>query len=71
DKQWGETGWAFVQLVLDEEHCVDQLDVWCRERLGSFQRPVRIISLKKLPLGPSGKIDKTALRQIALAEAHQ
>ncbi len=61
DDQWGECGWAFVQLHPDAHAAEADLQAWCESRLARFQRPARFILLDEMPLGPSGKCDKRAL----------
>lgn len=63
--KWGEAGWAFVQL--HEPGSVTEADLvaWCKQHLATFQCPTRIVMMKELPVGHSGKIDKLTLRQQA------
>ncbi len=63
--RWGETGWAFVQLQDEDSLSAAELLAWSRQHLAAFQRPARCIVMSRLPLGPSGKIDKPALRNVA------
>ena len=64
-QKWGETGCAFVQLHEGEPLTEEQLLSWCRQHLASFQCPTRVVMMKLLPVGSSGKTDKLALRQQA------
>jgi O-succinylbenzoic acid--CoA ligase len=61
DAVWGD---RLVALVVGEIDPVDFLD-WCRARLPGYQRPRVMLRATDLPLGPTGKIDRRALRQIA------
>jgi long-chain acyl-CoA synthetase len=36
---------------------------WCRDRLAPYKRPREVVVVTALPLGPTGKVDKVALRQ--------
>ena len=65
DARWGETGWAFIALHAEQSLDEEELLNWCRQHLARFQCPARIVMLDVLPLGPSGKIDKLALKQRA------
>lgn len=61
-RQWGEAVVAVVQpkpgVQLDEARVLDH----CRQRLGSFQRPKRVLILEHLPMTATGKIRKAELR---------
>ncbi|MCA9265033.1 MAG: long-chain fatty acid--CoA ligase [Planctomycetales bacterium] len=67
DARWGEVGIAFVQLQPGHTATESDLHAWCRTHLAKFQCPVRIVIAGQLPLGDSGKIDKKALAQRAVA----
>lgn len=60
---WGEAVCAVVQakpgVALDEASLLEH----CRARLGSFQRPKRVLILDQLPMTATGKIRKAELRQ--------
>lgn len=38
-----------------------QLRAWLRDRLPSYSRPSRLVVLDRIPLGPTGKVDRVAL----------
>ena len=63
--KWGECGCAFIQTHQDHHVTEEQLLAWCRQHLATFQCPARIVIVKELPIGHSGKIDKLALRNRA------
>jgi fatty-acyl-CoA synthase len=67
DARWGEVGRAFVEpepgVQLDPEAIREAL----QGRLARFKRPKLITVREALPRTASGKIDKTALKQEALA----
>lgn len=65
DARWGETGWAFVKLQAGQEASESELVDWCQQRLAKYQCPTKIVLMDELPLGPSAKIDKPALRELA------
>lgn len=66
DRLYWEVGHAFVMarqnLVANE----DELKAYCRERLANYKVPKRFVVLNELPMLPVGKIDKQALKKIAL-----
>lgn len=65
DSKWGETGCAFIELVVGRHFDEDALRSWCRQHLAGFQCPTRFAVLEKLPIGPSGKVDKLILKSQA------
>jgi acyl-CoA synthetase (AMP-forming)/AMP-acid ligase II len=69
DPLWQEVGIAFVQA----NAAIDAADLrqWCAGRLANYKIPKRFRILPALPLLPIGKIDKVALRRLALETAIQ
>ncbi|MFU8899173.1 MAG: AMP-binding protein [Roseinatronobacter sp.] len=63
--KWGETPWAFVELVDGSSLTADALDQFCRERLAGFKRPRHFV-FGPLPRTATGKIQKFLLRKDAL-----
>ena len=63
DEKWGETVTAVV--VPREGKSVDQsmIEKHCREYLGGFKVPRKLIIRGTLPRNPSGKILKRILRE--------
>jgi len=59
DARWGEAGLAFV--VADGPPEADAVLAFCRERLAGYKVPRAVRFLDALPVGHSGKIQKTAL----------
>jgi acyl-CoA synthetase (AMP-forming)/AMP-acid ligase II len=53
-----------VAFLVRRDGLTDGGDVleWCRERLAPYKRPREAVVLAELPLGPTGKVDKVALR---------
>lgn len=66
---WGEVGVAFVVSSGGPDRLTDALVALCGERLADYKRPKRFVLLDQMPLLPVGKIDRTALRARAAAEA--
>ncbi|MET0728776.1 MAG: long-chain-fatty-acid--CoA ligase [Acidimicrobiales bacterium] len=64
DERWGEVPRAFVSLI--EGAAVDEaeLTAWVGARLAGFKVPRSIVILDELPKGGTGKIQKSALRNI-------
>ncbi len=62
DQRWGEVVMAIVVAASGCEIDTDQLDGFCRERLAPFKRPRRWAIAEDLPITPSGKVQRAALR---------
>ncbi len=59
----GEVPVAFVQLKEPDDRAAEILEVWCVQNLASYKIPKEFIcSTEDLPMTPTGKIDKKALR---------
>jgi long-chain acyl-CoA synthetase len=69
DREWGEEVVAFLVPRAGHELVVDELQVFCRERLARFKLPRRMQVLTTLPLTSVGKVDKVRLRTLAAGEA--
>ena len=65
DEVYQELGWAFVMTRPGQETDEETLRAHCKEKLANFKVPRRIFVRPMLPLLPTGKIDKGALRQEA------
>lgn len=67
DQEWGSRVVLFVEV--DERANVDlpsRIAADVADRLGRQSRPTKVIELKRLPLLPGGKVDRPALRRLAL-----
>lgn len=64
DPTWQEIGVAFV--VAREPLSIAEVEAWCRERLANYKIPKRFVFVTALPLLPIGKVDKPALKQMAV-----
>ena len=66
DPVWGEVGVAFViaRGAVDEA----ELQAHCRHRLANYKIPKRFVIAPDLPRLPVGKVDKMALRRLALED---
>jgi len=62
DPVWGD----LIVAILVGEISPDAFLDWCRNHLPSHLRPRRAVAVPALPLNPTGKPDRTALREIAL-----
>ncbi|MEE8333438.1 MAG: class I adenylate-forming enzyme family protein [Alphaproteobacteria bacterium] len=58
---------AFVEPIPDHTLDTDDLATFAAERLAPYKKPARIVVLECVPVGPTGKIDKVALRERAAA----
>jgi len=56
---------AFVEPAPGHEIDTDALAAFAAERLAAYKKPARYIVLDAVPVGPTGKIDKVALRERA------
>jgi fatty-acyl-CoA synthase len=65
DERWGEVPRAFVTLRPGpgpDDVGEDGLIAFLRERLAHFKVPARIVILRELPRGGTGKVRKDELR---------
>jgi len=65
DERLGEVGWAFVVADPSRELTEDGLIAWARDNMANYKAPRRVIFKDSLPLNPTGKVDKLALRSEA------
>jgi acyl-CoA synthetase (AMP-forming)/AMP-acid ligase II len=54
---------AFVQPIVGHQLDVAELDAWARKSLTPYKRPKEIILINELPIGPTGKILKSKLKE--------
>jgi O-succinylbenzoic acid--CoA ligase len=66
DARWGELPVAFVATRPGASPPED-LEAWCRESLAGFKVPARFLAIEALPRNAMGKVERTVLRQRALA----
>ena len=66
---WDEVGVAFVvaKESADPSTLIGELTGHCGERLADYKRPKRFVLLPELPLLAIGKVDRVALRTLAVA----
>ena len=70
DEVHGETVRAYVTLREGEAKPTSaELILFCRERIG-YKAPEEIIFLDAMPLNPTGKIDRVALKKMAEDHLH-
>ena len=65
DETLSESVVAFVVLAEGQQVTADALQKYCREHLAVFKCPKNVVFLEQLPKGPTGKILKRELRNIA------
>lgn len=64
DARWGETPLAVCVVGADGSVTEDMIVETCRDRLGSYKKPGRVILQKeRLPMTPVGKIDRRAIKE--------
>lgn len=66
DEHWGEEVVAFVVFRDGAEIPAAELIHSCRPHIASFKLPKRILALEELPKNPTGKVERGALRALAL-----
>jgi acyl-CoA synthetase (AMP-forming)/AMP-acid ligase II len=64
DPKWGESVKAIVVLKPGAEVSADELIVHCTALIASYKRPRFVEFVRELPVLPSGKISKVALREL-------
>ncbi len=62
DAQWGERVAAVVVLRQDATLTLEQVQAFCRGKLGGFKLPRQLVLRESLPRLPSGKVLKRVLR---------
>ncbi|VAX18478.1 Long-chain-fatty-acid--CoA ligase [hydrothermal vent metagenome] len=63
DKLFQEVGWAFIMRQPGTEVTEEELAELCKERLANFKVPKKFFLRSSLPLLPTGKVNKTILKQ--------
>lgn len=67
DEKWGEVGAAFVVPSAGGDLDADGIRAFCDGKLARYKIPRHVFIRDALPLGASGKVLKTELRNIAVA----
>jgi acyl-CoA synthetase (AMP-forming)/AMP-acid ligase II len=63
DDVFQEVGWAFIMLQPGKEVAEEELQALCKTKLANFKIPKRYFIRPILPLLPSGKVNKVALKK--------
>lgn len=63
DKKWGESVKAIVVLKEGEALTEEELIEWCKDRIGKFKIPKKVVFTDSIPRTPTGKILKRILRE--------
>ena len=63
DEVYQEVGWAFAMTMPGQDAKDEELRELCKARMVNFKVPKRFFVRPLLPLLPSGKIDKLALKK--------
>ena len=66
DPKWGEVGHAFIAVRSGSTLGAQAARQLCRQQLAGYKVPRHVTVLPELPKGATGKIDKPALRRLAL-----
>ena len=69
DPKWQEVGIAYVIQQQNSDRDEEGLRSFCGERLANYKMPKKFIFLPEMPLLPIGKVDKVALKKMALLES--
>jgi long-chain acyl-CoA synthetase len=62
DERWGEAITALVSPLPGSGLSAEDVVAHCREHLGGYKVPKRVVLVDDLPKGPTGKIDKVRIR---------
>ncbi|MBN2284308.1 MAG: AMP-binding protein [Deltaproteobacteria bacterium] len=62
-ERWVEAITAFVVRQPGEELTEEDVITWCKERLGGFEVPKKVVFLDVLPMTSTGKIQKNVIKQ--------
>ncbi len=62
DEVFQEVGWAFAMLQPGKMVSEEALREFCKSKLTNYKVPKRFFVRNVLPLLPTGKVDKVALR---------
>jgi long-chain acyl-CoA synthetase len=68
DVRYGEVPVAYLVLRGKASVSCDELKAFCADRLAEFKRPAHFVFLASHPLGPTGKIDKKAIKTMWLED---
>ncbi|HLH95927.1 MAG TPA: AMP-binding protein [Xanthobacteraceae bacterium] len=71
DQTWGESVFAFVTTAPGATVTADELIAHCRRQIASYKKPRFVRVVEALPRIFNGKVDKKALRAMAIEEARQ
>ncbi|NMG55496.1 long-chain-fatty-acid--CoA ligase [Aromatoleum aromaticum] len=63
DERWGERVTAIVVPTESRKLSEDELVAHCRELIAAYKAPKQVIFTESLPMTPTGKVLKTALRK--------
>ncbi len=64
DAKWGERPLLIVQLKPGASATAGDYRAYLKDKVARWQLPDRVVFVEEIPLGPTGKIDKKALRRI-------
>jgi malonyl-CoA/methylmalonyl-CoA synthetase len=64
DDTGGETVVAAVVLAETQELTLDELRLWCRDRISKYKMPTQLLVVENLPRNAMGKVTKPAVRDL-------
>jgi acyl-CoA synthetase (AMP-forming)/AMP-acid ligase II len=67
DAKWGERVVAAVIPESDAQLSPESVTAHCRSLIAGYKVPKQILFVESLPLTPTGKVRKAALRELLLA----
>jgi acyl-CoA synthetase (AMP-forming)/AMP-acid ligase II len=71
DATWGESVFAFITVAGGPQPSAEDLIAHCRQRIASYKKPKFVRVVDALPRIFNGKVDKKALRALAIEEARE
>ena len=64
--EYGEVVWAYVALAAGQTPTAEELRTFMASRLAAYKVPEEIRFLAELPKGPTGKVQRRALREMSV-----
>jgi acyl-CoA synthetase (AMP-forming)/AMP-acid ligase II len=64
DEEWGQEPYAVVVLKQGEKATAEEIIEFCRDKLASFKRPLKVIFVDELPRTAIGKLQRKKLVQL-------
>ena len=68
DPEWGEKVSVAVLLGDRFQLSLNQLRIWCKEKMASYKIPTRLVILEEMPRNVMGKVTKPAIKQLFIKQ---